>query len=191
MKELDGNRSNKRLGLLLTGLVAGMFGFGFALVPLYGLICDVAGINQLGSTGGRVAEGELTRLGVDAERTVRVEFDATLNANLNWDVHPKTAHLDVNPGKPYDVYYTVRNNTDHDVVAQAIPGITPWQATEYFNKIACFCFQQQKLAAGETADLKLRFVLSRNLPSEYGTVTLSYTFMDTNRDKLKHAVSVR
>lgn len=190
MSEPLAKGSNKRLGLILTGVVAGMFGFGFALVPLYGLICDVAGINQAGG-GGRVAEAGLAQLGVDYDRKVRVEFDATLNAGLDWDVKPKVDNLEVHPGKPYDAYYTVRNNSDHEVVAQAIPGITPWQATEYFNKIACFCFDQQKLAPGESADLKLRFVLSRNLPDKYRTVTLSYTFMDTNRENLKHAVSVR
>ncbi len=182
-------KSNRRLVLWLTGFVAAMFGFGFAMVPLYSLVCNVVGINKAG--GSRVLEKQLTRLGVDEERTVRVEFDATLNAALDWDVKPRTAHLDVHPGKPYDVYYSARNNTDHEVVAQAIPGITPWQATEYFNKIACFCFNQQKLAPGESADLKLRFVLSPELPPKYSTVTLSYTFMDTNRNKLKHAASAR
>jgi len=190
LSEPVGKTSNKRLGLILTGVVAGMFGFGFALVPLYGLVCNVVGINKAGG-GGRLVDSELTQLGVDYERKVRVEFDATLNAGLDWDVEPKTEHLDVYPGKAYDVYYHAHNNSSHEVVAQAIPGITPWQATEYFNKIACFCFNQQKLAPGESADLKLRFVLSRNLPGKYRTVTLSYTFMDTDREQLKHAVSVR
>jgi cytochrome c oxidase assembly protein subunit 11 len=183
-------KSNRRLGLVLAGVVTAMFGVGFAMVPLYSLICDAAGINKAGG-GGRVSEAQVARLGVDYKREVRVEFDATLNADLDWQVTPKTPHMMVHPGKPYEVHYSARNNTDHEVVAQAIPGITPWQATEYFNKIACFCFSQQKLAPGESADLTLRFVLSPELPDKYKTVTLSYTFMDTDRDKLIHAVSAR
>jgi cytochrome c oxidase assembly protein subunit 11 len=186
----ESHKSNRRLGLVLAGVVAGMFGVGFAMVPLYGLICDVAGINQAGG-GGRVSAAQLAGIGVDEDRRVRVEFDATLNAGLDWEVQPKTARMVVHPGKPYEAHYFARNNTDREIVAQAIPGITPWQATEYFNKIACFCFNQQKLAPGESADLSLRFVLSPDLPEKYKTVTLSYTFMDTNRDKLKHAVSAR
>ena len=170
-------------------MVVGFFGFGFAMVPLYGLFCDITGINSAGGTGGRTAEAELVKLGVDYERRVQVEFDYTLNAGLDWDIKPQRRTMDVHPGKPYDIVYTVRNNSDREVVAQAIPGVTPWQATEHFNKIACFCFEQQALAPGETTDLKLRFVLDRGLPQKYNTVTLSYTFMDTNREKLKQAVS--
>ena len=170
-------------------MVAGFFAFGFAMVPLYGLICDVTGLNSAGGTGGRVAEAELVKLGVDYDRQVQVEFDYTLNAGLDWEITPQTRAMDVHPGKPYDIVYTVRNNSNREVIAQAIPGVTPWQATEHFNKIACFCFEQQTLAPGETTELKLRFILDRGLPQKYNTVTLSYTFMDTNREKLKQAVS--
>jgi cytochrome c oxidase assembly protein subunit 11 len=184
--------ANRRVGLYLAGVVLAFFGLGFAMVPLYGLICDITGINQAGgSGGGRVAEAELLQLGVDYDRTVRVEFDSTLNVGLDWDVEPAVNTMEVHPGKPYDVVYRVRNNSDTEVVAQAIPGVTPWQVTEYFNKIACFCFDQQKLAPGEMAELSLRFVLSRSLPHKYNTVTLSYTFMDTDPERLKQAVSAR
>ncbi|KHF24064.1 cytochrome c oxidase assembly protein [Solemya velum gill symbiont] len=184
-------KSNRKLGLGLASIVVGMFGFGFAMVPLYGLFCDITGINRAGGTG-RVAVSDVTMLGVDHDRKVRVDFDSTLNAGLNWEVTPQTTTLEVHPGKVYDVSYRVRNNSDHAVVAQAIPSITPWQATEHFNKTECFCFEQQTLQPGESADLGLRFVLSRTLPEKYNTVTLSYTFMDTNRDKMiRNAVSAR
>ena len=182
-------KANRRVGLRLAGMVAGFFAFGFAMVPLYGLICDVTGLNSAGGTGGRVAEAELVKLGVDYDRQVQVEFDYTLNAGLDWEITPQTRAMDVHPGKPYDIVYTVRNNSNREVIAQAIPGVTPWQATEHFNKIACFCFEQQTLAPGEATELKLRFILDRGLPQKYNTVTLSYTFMDTNREKLKQAVS--
>lgn len=188
-KQASTQKAHRRVGLVLVGMVVGFFGLGFAMVPLYGLICDVTGINKAGGGGGRVAESELMQLGVDYERVVQVEFDSTINEDLAWDVKPKVRSIDVHPGKPYDVVYRATNNSDHTIVAQAIPGITPWQATEHFNKIACFCFDQQELAPGESADLKLRFVLSRDLPTKYNTVTLSYTFMDTDREHLKQAVS--
>lgn len=172
---------NRKLGLTLGVVVVGMFGFGFALVPLYGLICDVTGINKAGG-GGRVAEAQATALGVDLNRTVTVEFDVTLNAGLDWEVKPLTRRMQVHPGKVYEVAYYARNNSDRTVVAQAIPGVTPWQATEHLNKTECFCFAQQSLKSGEDAKLPLRFVLSRELPAKYNTVTLSYTFMDTQRE---------
>ena len=177
------NQANRKLGLKLAGVVAGFFAFGFAMVPLYSLICDVTGINKAGGQG-RVSVADYSNVKVDENRLVRVEFDSTLNAGLDWEVKPGVRTLDVHPGKIYDIVYTVRNNSDKEVVAQAIPGITPWQATEHFNKIACFCFDQQTLAPGESADLSLRFALSHSLPEKYETVTLSYTFMDTNREKL-------
>ena len=185
----DQRDANRRLGLTLSIAVFGMFGFGFAMVPLYGLICDVTGINRAGASG-RIAEADLVQLGVDRNRLVSVEFDYTLNAGLDWEVEPAQRTMDVHPGQTYDIVYKVRNNSDRAVVAQAIPGITPWQATEHFNKIACFCFDQQKLEPGESADLSLRFVLSRSLPQKYNTVTLSYTFMDTDREKLRATASV-
>ena len=183
MSNSSTNQANRSLGLKLAGVVLGFFAFGFAMVPLYTLICDVTGINKAGGKG-RVAVSEIVGNGVDHDRLVKVEFDSTLNAGLAWEVKPQVRTMDVHPGKIYDVVYTVKNNSDKEVVAQAIPGITPWQATEHFNKIDCFCFDQQTLAAGESADLTLRFAVSQSLPEKYGTVTLSYTFMDTDREKL-------
>lgn len=182
--------SNGRLPLILGGVVVGMFAFGFALVPLYGLICDVAGINRAGGEGGRVAEADATRYGIDFDRKVTIEFDYTLNAGLDWEVKPEVSRMQVHPGKAYDVTYWVKNNSDREIVAQAIPGITPWQATEHFNKTECFCFEQQTLKPGEEAELKLRYVLGRELPEKYEAVTLSYTFMDTNREKLLKTAAV-
>lgn len=182
--------SNQKLVMKLVGLVVGMFAFGFAMVPLYTLICDITGINKAGG-GGPMAEADLVQLGVDYDRTVTVTFDYTLNAGLDWSVKPHVRIMDVHPGKPYDIIYKVKNNSNREVVAQAVPGITPWQATEHFNKTECFCFEQQKLAPGEEADLRLRYVLSRALPEKYNTVTLSYTFMDTNRDNLKRTAAAQ
>jgi len=158
-----------------------MFGFGFALVPLYSLICDAAGINRLGNDTGRIAVEEALSTQVDESRWVTVEFDANTEAGMPWEFKPLVHKMKVHPGKIYQVAYYARNNSDKPIIGQAIYGITPWQATEHFNKTECFCFTQQKLEAGEGEEMPLRFVLSPKLPEKYNTITLSYTFMDTNR----------
>jgi cytochrome c oxidase assembly protein subunit 11 len=161
-----------------------MFGFGFAMVPLYDLLCSVTGLN--GSTTGRGNEAELTKR-VDLNREITVEFDATNNADLPWEFHPLIKKLKVHPGEINEVSYYAKNLSDKAIIGQAIPGITPWQATSHFNKSECFCFIQQKLEAGESREMTLRFVIDPDLPAQYKTITLSYTFMDTDRTKLKQS----
>ncbi len=179
-----GNK-NAKLARRLALAVIGMFGFGFAMVPLYSLICDVTGINFAGSStsGGRVVLEDVVYGGVDESRLVTVEFDVTMNAGLPWDVKPEVKRMQVHPGKPYEVMFTAENKTDEVVVTQAVPGVTPWQATEHFSKVECFCFSQQTLKPREVKAMPLRFVINRKLPEKYGTVTLSYTFMNTDRSK--------
>lgn len=181
----DQQNKNVVLARRLAFAVIGMFGFGFAMVPLYTLVCDVTGINKAGglSSGGRVALEDVIHGGVDKNRLITVEFDVTLNAGLPWEVTPAVKRIQVHPGKAYEVMFTAENKTDEVVVTQAVPGITPWQATEHFTKVECFCFTQQKLKPREKKDMPLRFVIANALPEKYGTVTLSYTFMDTDRSK--------
>lgn len=176
---------NAKLARRLALAVIGMFGFGFAMVPLYSLICDVTGINFAGSStsGGRTALEDVIHGGVDESRLITVEFDITMNAGLPWDVKPEVKRMQVHPGKAYEVMFTAENKTDDVVVTQAVPGVTPWQATEHFNKVECFCFSQQTLKPREVKAMPLRFVINRKLPEKYSTVTLSYTFMNTDRSK--------
>jgi cytochrome c oxidase assembly protein subunit 11 len=156
-----------------------MFGLGFAMAPLYELFCEVTGIKD---TTARKAIVEYT---IDRSRTIRVEFDATINQELEFEFRPMTKFVEINPGELKVVDFYVKNNTGRDVVAQAIPSVTPVLATTHLNKIDCFCFDQQKLKAGEEKIMPLRFVLGTDLPEDISTVTLSYTFMDTNRDKVQ------
>ena len=156
-----------------------MFGLGFAMVPLYDLFCEVTGIKD---TTARKAIIEYT---IDRSRTIRVEFDATINQELEFEFRPMTKFIEVNPGELKVVDFYVKNNSGRDVVAQAIPSVTPVLATTHLNKIECFCFDQQKLKAGEEKIMPLHFVLGTELPEDISTVTLSYTFMDTNRDKVQ------
>jgi len=175
-------RRNRRTGWLLAGGGVTMFAFGFALVPIYGLICDVAGINRSGKANF-VSEDQLQRFQPDASRTITVEFDATVESGLAWEFRPMVRSMEIHPGKIYEVMYFAQNNSDHAIVGQAIPGVTPWQATEHFNKTECFCFKQQTLQPGEGKEMPLRFVIDAGLPQELTTVTLSYTFMDTGLAK--------
>ena len=164
-------------------LVIGMFGFGFAMIPLYNLLCSVTGLN--GSTTGRISESSFTKSDIDYSRTITVTFDSTINANLPWEFRPLVKKVTVHPGEFRTVKYYVKNRSDKTIKAQAIPGITPWQATSHFHKAECFCFSQQTLKPGEEKEMPLRFVVTKDLPQGYNTITLSYTFMDTDRSKLK------
>jgi len=174
---------NSRLVKRLFMAVIGMFAFGFAMVPLYSLVCDVTGINSAGSSAsGRMTLEEAMHGGVDADRLVTVEFDITMNEGLPWTVAPAVKKMQVHPGKVYEVVFTAENLTAESVITQAVPGVTPWQATEHFNKIECFCFSQQTLKPHEVKQMPLRFVLDKRLPDKYSVVTLSYSFMNTDRE---------
>lgn len=164
-------------------VVVGMFGFGFAMVPLYDLLCSVTGLN--GSTTGRIQDESTLDGKIDSSRIITVEFDATNNAALPWEFYPMVKKVQVHPGEVTQISYFAKNNSDKAIIAQAIPGITPWQATNHFSKTECFCFTQQKLEPGESKEMALRFVVDVDLPKEFSTITLSYTFMDTDRSRLK------
>lgn len=170
--------------MILSGIVVGMFAFGFALVPLYQIFCNVTGYN--GSTQGRKADAEYVGT-IDTDRIITVQFDSTINAGLPWDFEPLTKELKVHPGEVYEVNYIAKNNASAEIVAQAVPGITPWQATQHFNKMECFCFSNQTLEAGESKEMPLRFVVSPSLPEDIDTLTLSYTFMNIDRGRNRKA----
>lgn len=166
-------KKNSRIGVKLGLLAFAMFGFGYALVPLYNVLCSVTGIN--GKTG-QMTESAATHLQVDQNRLVTVEFDTNVNSELPWSFKPDVNSMVVNPGKLTDVYFTVENNSDQAILAQAIPSVAPQIASLYFNKTECFCFSQQTLQPHERKDMLVRFVVVPGLPEEISTLTLSYTF---------------
>lgn len=171
--------SNKKVIIPLVTYALLMFGFGFAMVPLYEKFCQITGIKDT------AARKTIEDYAVNKKRFVRVEFDATINQELAFEFKPMTTFVEVNPGEIKEVNYFVKNNSTKDVMAQAIPSVTPVLATTHLNKIECFCFAQQELKAGEEKIMPLRFVLDDDLPEDISTVTLSYTFMDINREKLQ------
>lgn len=155
-------RSARRLGLT----AAAMFALGFAVVPLYGLICEAAGIGKVAATVPP-AEG----------RTVTVKFDATVQRDLPWRIEPVERAVRVRVGETREVRYKVRNLTSRKIVGQAVPSVVPWQATPHFSKVECFCFQNQTLSGGEEKELPLRFFVSAELPEGTDSLTVSYTFV--------------
>ncbi len=159
----------KRLGI--AALL--MFGFGFAMVPLYDVFCDITGIN--GKTG-RIELEQVLSGTVDEDRLVTVEFLATVHSDLPWEFKPMVRRVKVHPGEVTEVHYFAKNKTDRMVAGQAVPSLAPGLAAKYFNKTECFCFTRQTLAAGEGKDMPLRFVVDPALPEEVRTVYLSYTF---------------
>jgi cytochrome c oxidase assembly protein subunit 11 len=149
-----------------------MFGFGFLLVPLYNVFCEITGI---GSRTGTPTAETATESPV-TDRVVTVEFLATRNQQAPWEFHPAVASMEVIPGKLYDTTYFARNLTDQPLVGQAVPSIAPGQATKYFKKTQCFCFEAQAFAPAEGRDMGLTFMVDPGLPAYIDRVTLSYTF---------------
>ncbi|SEA07094.1 cytochrome c oxidase assembly protein [Paraburkholderia sartisoli] len=173
----EADRSFNRSMLIKLFIVAlMMFGFGFALVPMYRAICQVTGINNLVQRDATEREAKNTQ--VDMSRTISIEFDANARGPLGFK--PEQHSMDVHPGEVTTVMYQVSNEQARTVHAQAIPSYAPREATEYFKKIECFCFTQQTLAANETKRLPVVFVVDPKLPKDVKTITLSYTFFELN-----------
>lgn len=176
-----GKNNRRYVGrLTLIGLL--MFGFGFALVPLYQVFCDAFGINgrffdiEKGVYEPSESVKKTLALGVDTERWVTIQFLANENSELPWEFRPVVKEIKVHPGEVKEVSYLAKNLTDKAVVAHAVPSIAPGQAVKYFNKIECFCFTQQTLKAHEEKNMPLRFVVDRHLPRNITVLTLAYTF---------------
>jgi cytochrome c oxidase assembly protein subunit 11 len=153
-----------------------MFGFGFALVPMYRAICEVTGINNLVQRDATAREAKNTQ--VDMTRTISIEFDANARGPLGFK--PEQNAIDVHPGEVTTVMYDVSNQQGRTIQAQAIPSYAPKQATEFFRKIECFCFTQQTLKANESKRMPVVFVVDPKLPKDVKTITLSYTFFELN-----------
>jgi cytochrome c oxidase assembly protein subunit 11 len=170
--------NRRMLGKLLVVALL-MFGFGYALVPMYRAICEALGINVLSLAEQRretAAGNRSANTQVDLTRTVTVEFDA--NARGPWDFKPAKASVQVHPGEMATVMYEFRNKQDRTMAAQAIPSYAPKQAMAHFNKLECFCFNEYTLKAGESKQWPVVFVIDPKLPKDVTTITLSYTFFE-------------
>lgn len=164
--------SNGKVIARLLILVIAMFGFGFALVPLYDVFCDVTGLN--GKTGNRIELADAPV--IDNSRLVKVQFIANLNDSMPWQFKPMTKSIKVHPGVPTTVNYYAKNNTGHVITGQAVPSVAPGLAAAYFQKTECFCFTEQKLEAGEEKLMPVNFIVDSSLPDNFNELILSYTF---------------
>jgi cytochrome c oxidase assembly protein subunit 11 len=178
-----GLRQNNLLMLRKLAVVAlGMFGFGYALVPVYLAICEATGVNILalgekelpGSGNARLAKADNTQ--VDLSRTITVEFDT--NARGPWHFKPMQSSVQVHPGEMTTIMYEFQNVQDRTMSAQAIPSYAPREAAAHFNKLECFCFNQYTLAPGEKKQWPVVFVIDPKLAKNVTTITLSYTFFE-------------
>jgi cytochrome c oxidase assembly protein subunit 11 len=168
--------ANRRMVGKLVVAAMVMFGFGYALVPIYRTICEALGVNVLSRAellgGGDAA----TNTQVDAARTVTIEFDA--NARGPWDFKPQQASIDVHPGELATVMYEFRNRQNRTMAAQAFPSYAPNVAMAHFKKLECFCFTEHLLKPGESKQWPVTFYVDTKLPKDVRTITLSYTFFE-------------
>jgi len=176
-REPSQTNANKFLVGKLLILALSMFGFGFLLVPIYDVFCDITGIGGKFDNTAAIVEIQTPT----DDRTVTVEFVASLNEYAPWEFRPAVASIEVRPGKMYDTTFYARNLTDQNIIGQAVPSIAPGQAVKYFKKTECFCFTSQQFNAQEAKDMPLKFVVDPDLPEYIDRLTLSYTFFVTNQ----------
>ncbi|MEM7563319.1 MAG: cytochrome c oxidase assembly protein [Pseudomonadota bacterium] len=155
-----------------------MFGFGFALVPLYDVFCDITGLN--GKTG-RIAASEIDAAQIDTSRTIEVRFLANTNSGLPWSFEPVVKMMEIHPGQVYEAVYRVRSSSENATLGQAVPSVSPGLAAGHFNKTECFCFTKQELAGYETRDMPIRFVVGKDISESIEQITLSYTFFSLDK----------
>lgn len=176
MKKNSKASPNRKIVIALSFLTIGMFGFGYALVPLYDVMCKALGV---GGKTNTVAVAQASS--VDKSRTITVQFIANNNSNLPWQFRPKEWTVKVHPGENRRISYYAKNETDKTMVVQAIPSVTPGLAARHLQKTECFCFTQQTLPGGASIDMPILFHIDKDLPEHIRTVTLSYTLFDVTK----------
>ncbi|BCB27495.1 cytochrome c oxidase assembly protein [Sulfurimicrobium lacus] len=165
-------RANRRLAMKLAAAALAMFGFGFALVPLYNVFCVATGLN--GKTASTVQPAETVF--VHDPRWITVAFNADVMPDLPWRFEARRSAMKVHPGELSIAWFRVKNLSDKPMVGRAVPSVSPPLAATHFKKIECFCFSKQELKPGEERDMPVTFVVKRDLPADVQSLTLSYAF---------------
>jgi len=165
--------TRKVVARLVLGTVL-MFGFGFAMVPIYDVFCQITGLNGKISRTGEVDE----QIEVVESRQVKVRFISSFNENMPWEFGPKQPVYRVNPGQMQQTAFIARNPTEKNMVAQAVPSVSPAEAAQYLHKVNCFCFDRQPLDAGAEAEMPMVFFIDPKIPEHLDSITLSYTLFD-------------
>lgn len=177
--------NNTAVKLALIPIV--MFGFGYALVPLYNVFCDVTGFGGRGVK--QVDAAILDAGGVDRDRDIKMEFITSVNGDLPWNFKTLTGTTRINPGALNEAEFVVENTSDRTIVGRAIYNVSPSVASVYFSKTECFCFTEQTLAPGEKVIMPVRYMIDTELPANIKGVTLSYTFFGLSESDGKAAVT--
>jgi cytochrome c oxidase assembly protein subunit 11 len=178
---MNNSKQNKQL-TMLAAVSVGMFGFAFALVPLYDVFCEVTGLNGKTATSEFVVTAPL----VQSERMVTIQFLAKVGRGLPWEVYPVETAMQVRVGQIYTANFHARNRASRRVSGQAIPSVSPGQAAAHLKKIECFCFETQTLAAGAEMDMPVRFLVASDLPDDISTLSLSYTLFPVSVAAVDH-----
>jgi len=174
MTDNQTRRAHLKLTWKLLAFALGSFAFGWALVPLYNVLCSVTGYGDQAKLMRKVKAAEHP----DPNRTITLEFLASVASVGGWDFRPEVESMQVHPGKLYSAQFFARNLTGHDTAAQAVPNISPSEAAEYFHKTECFCFSLQHFKVNEGRDMPVRFIIDPTLPKYVDRITLAYTFYD-------------
>ena len=172
-------KANRKLVWQLWLFAAGSLAFGFALVPLYNVLCDITGYGDRSKLQQAASVVEAP----DETRTVTIEFISSAPTFGNWEFRPELTQLEVHPGRLYEAKFYARNMRDQPITAQAVPSIAPLQATQYFHKTECFCFTPQQFGAGQARELSVRFIVDPQLPSTIDRLTLGYAMYDAVSQK--------
>jgi cytochrome c oxidase assembly protein subunit 11 len=167
-------RANRQLLFRLLAFSLGAFAFGYALVPLYDVLCDVTGFGN----ERRLAQRSVIAVRPDPNRVITLEFLAELPSAGNWEFRPVLASIKIHPGQLYTADFIAKNLTGRDTVAQAIPSMAPTKVAPFFHKTECFCFTPQAFKLGEERALPVRFVVDPAIPADIDRITLAYTFYD-------------
>lgn len=178
--EKDQSKEEKKLVSQLLLFAVGMFAFGFALVPLYDIFCEVTGFRTQNE------RDVVTEMLVDAERSITVELIGNTTEHANWEFRPTVAKMTAHPGQIYTVNYFAKNKQNEELVGHAVPDVKPVEMNKYFKKLECFCFTEQNFLAQEGRDMPVQFVIDPDLPKHIERMTLSYSFFakqDLNASK--------
>ena len=169
-------KTNRSLTAKLFMFALGSFGFGFALVPLYNVLCAVTGQGDQSA----LARAAVVTEHPDLSRMVTVDFLTDVAANGNWEFHPVVKTMQVHPGQLYLTHFYAHNLMGHDTVAQAVPDISPSKAATWFRKTECFCFSPQHFSVNQERVMPVRFFVDPALPKYIDRLTLTYTFYDSS-----------
>jgi cytochrome c oxidase assembly protein subunit 11 len=172
----DLKRENRSMTWKLLAIAAGSFGFGFALVPLYNVLCSVTGYGDQSKLRQQVAAIEHP----DVTRTVTVQFLTDVASAGDWEFRPVVRSIEVHPGQLYTAQFFAHNLTGRDTVAQAVPNIAPSEVAAYFHKTECFCFSPQHFSLNEGRNMPVRFIIDPAMPNHIDMITLAYTFYDAS-----------